>query len=180
MNTKNKDFELSLLDAILPENPEDYVAKVEDVFDKWVYSGDVDLTYGGKYIKVYPEGYADIVEVTNLADAAGADGLLLIEYKTVCDIFDYKQVAEALKSWGWTWEDLFRYPLPTRYSIVADVLDSYGYSDVYKYTIVVHRDCYMGDKSTWDGWQVDRQETIRLAKAYGSDLRQYVESVWLD
>jgi len=180
MNTYDTEFTEVLLHTVLPENPEDFGVDGKDAFDTWLYSGDVDLMCGGKYIKVYPEGYANIVEVTNLSSAAGADGLIQIEYKTVCDIFDYSCVAEALASWGWTWEDLSHYPLPTRYSIVANILNSYGCSDVYKNTIVVHRDCYMGDKFSWDGWRIDKRETIRLAKEFGHDLRQYVESVWLD
>jgi hypothetical protein len=67
----------------------------------WFYTGDGDLAAGGLFCKLdnLRYGYAECVEVTDLASASGADRMALIEKGTIN--FDFRRVRKAVESCGW-------------------------------------------------------------------------------
>jgi hypothetical protein len=159
--------------------------------EHWEYIGDINLEYGGTFFKVDDDntryGYMDAVRVTDLESATGADGLYLIEAITVIGFNEKDKVQNGLGVCGWLDDEHWRGKgKKTVLLAVADGLMSYGYYDPqnrfpYHHTaVVVHRDSYFGNKASWDGWEVDKQESVSLHKDYTDDLFDYVVSEWLD
>ena len=157
---------------------------------QWEYMGDVNLEYGGLFVKLPEDGddWIEVCEVVDLDSATGADGLVLIERKTVYGIFDKDKIESTLQCCGETVKS-FRGMSKTAIMIeLAYTFNSYGYVDqddgwanyrMPSYLCIVGQD-YGGNKQSWDGWKVDREETVRLHKQYNGELKAYVESVWLD
>ena len=140
------------------------------------YVGDVNIEYGGMFIDTsdVEHGYAEVLRVTDLDSACGAEGLVMIERLTV--ILDNKDInVKALDSCGMLGESV------GWLGLIESVV-FYGYYDcVEDFTgphrwIVVTSD-YTGNKQSWDGWKPDRDMTVRLHKRFNGDLRALVESL---
>jgi hypothetical protein len=141
----------------------------------WEYIGDIDLKYGGLFISTANKqwGYATVIEVIDLESAIGAEGLILIEEHTVITD-DPENSARAWKSCGDDRTLLKDVP----FIQLVEVLNGYGFYDTEK-SIVLVTDNYFGDKASWEGWQIDREESVKLAKQYNHNLRAYITAEWL-
>ena len=146
----------------------------------YVYFGDVDLKYGGVYIKV-DDKHAPFIRVNDLESATGANGLILIEIGAIP--FYRKQFHNALSSSDGMYYIKQANKPSDRLALVYETLLTYGYYDLigdyYTHSgsiVVCHAPSYNGWKDTWDGWKPDRDFTVSLAKDYDHDLRAFVES----
>src|SRR5437660_10851021 len=98
----------------------------------WRYTGDINLMHGGTFIR--DEGhYFDFVEVTDLASACGADGLIEIQSgSTSHESRTREEITTALKSCGPGDDFRSAYKLgqtnrQTSRLMVADTPGSYGH-----------------------------------------------------
>ena len=159
--------------------------------NEWVYIGDIDPYRGGKWIKVHSkykrDFWADLVEVTDLESATGADGLIMIEYKTVYGFTEKDKVRSALSSCGMKLADLRSKGKDTILLFLADALSNYGYTDPAnrwpKHHIeVLVTQSYDGDRASWNGWEhnLSVENSVKLHKVYNDDLDAYVNAEWLD
>jgi hypothetical protein len=156
----------------------------------WSYTGDVNPVYGGVYIKVDPKeyrwGYLEAVEVTDLASACGAPGMILVEAFTVVIDRQGKSrhyVRKALESCGvgvheaarlfWKDREAFMYE-------VARACMSYGRRDPRQpahmwddtpQSMVVQTE--RGEPMEWDGWKAEKFIDPK-------DLSGFVAATWLD
>ena len=154
--------------------------------EKWEYTGDVSLEYGGTFIDLstWSDGYCSAVRVTDLDSGCGFTGAVLIEHVTINGTDDPERIRKAIKCIGGlsarNWHaignrDTIKQNL--RFAI-ADALLSYGHYDPndswnnyrshYSETVQLEPDGPM----EFDGWKADK-------RLHGSDLRAYVESVHL-
>lgn len=158
----------------------------------WKYIGDVNLEYGGYYYRYdlnsnnFPY-YAEIVRIIDLDSACGANGLTLIEKLTTFDFENKERVKECLSVIGLNPQDLRGKGKETIIDIILDSFLAYGYYDpnedyVNPSNWVIVNDNYgaCDDKSHWDGWKPDKEETVKLHKQYNGDLKAYIESEVLD
>lgn len=152
----------------------------------WEYFGDVDIEQGGYYYRhdLNSNGfpyYTDVIRVTDLDGATGADGLTLIEQLSTFGFDNKSRVASALSCCGWDVSFLRGKGKETILAILVDAFLSYGYydpaGDMYHpdYWIVVN-DSYgaLSDKRGWDGWTPNRDETVKLHHEYNGDLEAYI------
>lgn len=100
----------------------------------WVYSGDVNLEYGGTFIKVdlsdWDNGYLDCVRVTDLDSACGFYGAVMVERVTILRRSG-KEGRRALACCGQV-HAARNWPKRDRASVVAwfaECLLSYGHYD---------------------------------------------------
>ena len=137
-----------------------------------MYIGNVNLEYGGMYITDLQEDYASVIEVTDLDSAAGAEGLTLIEHKTVIlDMLDDKTRNSIEECCG---------PSNSIEQLIYNTVN-YGYPvdpDCYNPPIIVVTEDYSGNKNSWNSWGPDRDETIILHRDFGGNLKAYVEAMF--
>ena len=155
----------------------------------WQYTGDVNVSYGGLFVNLdgsQEHDYLDGIEVVDLESAAGADGLILIDFKTLLFFRDKKKIKEALACCGRSVSDLRGRGKENVLMALACAKDSCGHFDPWSdyhrrpdYFCLVYDYGPFSDKSTWDGWTVDKDETVKLHKEYGGDLDKYLEGEWL-
>jgi hypothetical protein len=151
----------------------------------WQYMGDVNISYGGFFANLDDNdiqyGYVEVIRVIDGNDA-GAEGLSIIERLTVFDILDKEKIKSALSTIGMTTKDLRGMGKEAILMALIGGFLAYGHYDpafdMYGPTnwAVVNIDSYNGDKRGWESWNVDRSESVRLAKEFDHDLRAYVES----
>jgi hypothetical protein len=158
----------------------------------WKYVGDVDLEYGGYFYRHdlnalgFPD-YTDVIRVTDLDSATGANGLTLVEFLSTFDFSDKKKVKSALSCLGYTPADLRKMGKNTILEMITEAYLSYGYYDPWDeyYTrpnhfILVNSDYNRySSMSTWEGWQPHKEFTVTLHKQYNGDLKEYIEGEWL-
>lgn len=157
---------------------------------EWKYFGDVNLKYGGYFYRydVNDKGfpyYTDIIRVTDLDSACGADGLVMIEKLTTFNYGNKARVKSALSCIGFDLADLRGRGKSTILDIITDAFLAYGYYDPagdYRrgdITVLVTAD-YTGNKKSWDGWgkYLDKDLTVSLAHDFGGDLRGFVMGEW--
>jgi hypothetical protein len=132
--------------------------------DSWQYSGDVNLVYGGLFLKLnlddWNNGYLDAVRVDDLASGCGFDGAVLVERITVLRR-NGKDGKRALDCCG----QLHRakeWTKRTRAQLIAwfaECLVAYGHydpADDYdgnSFTFQLERD----QPTKFDGWQAERK-----------------------
>lgn len=157
---------------------------------EWKFTGDVNLKYGGYYhrydmdYKGFPY-YAEIVRITDL-DFVGANGLTLIEKLTTFDYSNKQRIQSALSCLGLTTND-FKGKSPSDIlDIITEAYLSYGYYNpledyITPSQIIVVNDNYnaYSNKLSWDGWEPDIEETVKLHHVYNGNLRDYIESEYL-
>jgi hypothetical protein len=146
--------------------------------DDYCYFGDRDLLYGGLFLDLseWKYGYVPAVEITDLGSACGAEGLFLIEHKTILverwtrqgwneETYCYWDNWEsALKCCGPSPGDLLRMDSEGRKIALAYALNGYGRVDpddawdnyqspAHTIVAVGHR----GDAKEVDGWKIDER-----------------------
>jgi len=151
----------------------------------WQYMGDADISYGGFFANLDDNdiqyGYVEVIRVIDGSDA-GACGLSIIERLTVVDILDKSRIKDALSAMGMTTKDLRGMGKEATLMTLIDGFLAYGHYDpafdMYGPTnwAVVNIGSYNGDKKGWEVWNVDKGESVRLAKEFDHDLHAYVES----
>lgn len=149
-----------------------------DIGQDWKFSGDVNLEYGGIFVKVdlddYHNGYLSATVVTDLDSACGATGMVLIEQKVA--LVDHKRIMEAIRSCGFEVADLLRMESETALCAIAEMLISYGHSDpggdAYSPSDEIVQTEFDAPM-TFEGWKAEK----RIAR---KDLRGYVAHNWLD
>lgn len=147
---------------------------------EWKYQGDINLKYGGMYYrfdmdyKDFPY-YAEVVRITDLESACGADGLVLIERLDVCRFNDKKAVHDSLSCIGLTTKDLIGMDRMEILSILLEAFIAYGHYDYDDNPIiVVHDYSVFSTKHSWDGWKPDKEQTQVLHRQHNNNLREYV------
>ena len=155
----------------------------------WKYTGGVDVSYGGLFVNLdgsQEHDYLDGIEVVDLESATGADGLILIDFRTLLFFQDKKKIKEALAFCGRSLSDLRGNGKESILMELASSLNAYGHydpwSDYYRRPVhfcLVYDYGPSSDKNTWDGWTVDKGETVKLHKEYGGNLGEYLEGEWL-
>jgi len=113
---------------------------------KWHYSGDVSISYGGLFVRDCGH-YFDVVEVTDLDSACGADGLVLVETgSTSHEYYSRAEIRNAMRSCnGDDWRSLYRLGNLTREQSrlrVAEVLWQYGHKDIDTSVVLVNDSPY--------------------------------------
>ena len=142
------------------------------------YCGDVNLCYGGVFVKLdgWDYGYCSAVRVTDLDSGCGFQGAVLIEHVTANGTDNPERIRKALRSCG---PDSFRGMTKDQSRrFIAEALISYGYCDPddswdgYRshHTEVVQ--CEVDGPMEFDGWKADK-------RLRGTTLEDYVESVHL-
>jgi hypothetical protein len=102
---------------------------------EWTYSGDVSISYGGLFIRD-ERHYFDVVEVSDLASACGADGLTLIESgDTGTDGRKRTEITNMLRSAGPgnDFRKLYKLGRMTRQAsraMIAETMWRYGSRDI--------------------------------------------------
>ncbi|MHB9081678.1 MAG: hypothetical protein ACYC3X_29780 [Pirellulaceae bacterium] len=152
------------------------------------YMGDINLTCGGMFVNLenWGYGYADVVEVTDLASACGCVGqLLLVEHKTVLterwskqghgEIVSYwDNWKSALSCCGPTPRDLLTLDLEGKRWALVSALSGYGRYD---------------QDDSWDGYCSPacmvvalgtREETPDDQDGWRVDHRVYSEAEFID
>lgn len=73
----------------------------DETGEKWLYSGDTNLEYGGVFIDLseWDYGYCPAVRVTDL-DNCGFRGAVIVEHIVILGIDDRDRIKKALKSCG--------------------------------------------------------------------------------
>src|SRR5687768_8454866 len=124
--------------------------------DRWVFSGDVNLEYGGSFIDLstWDDGYCSAVRVTDLDSGCGFTGAVMIEHVVINGTTDPERIRQALESCGGA---MFRGrrgrvvpPEQIKQALrhqIADALLSYGYSD---------------PDDAWDGYRTHHTEILQL------------------
>lgn len=158
---------------------------------EWKYIGDINLEYGGYYYRydVNDKGfpyYAEIVRITDLDSATGANGLTLIEKLTTFDYSNKKKIKDSLSCIGLTTNDFKGHKPSDILDTITDAFLSYGYYDpledyITPSQIIIVNDDYdaYSNKSSWDGWKPDIDETVKLHHIYNGNLKDYIESEYL-
>lgn len=158
----------------------------------WEYVGDVNLEYGGYFYRHdlndlgFPD-YTDVIRVTDLDSATGANGLTMVEFLTTFDHGNKERVKSALSCIGYDIADLRKMGKESIIALITDAFLAYGYYDPWDdyytrpHTIILVNDDYgrYSSKRNWDGWKVSKDFTVTLHKEYNGDLRAYIEGEWL-
>lgn len=151
--------------------------------DRWHFSGDVNLEYGGAFIDLstWDDGYCDAVRITDLDSGCGFTGAVLIEHVVILGVRERNRITEALKGCGYELTRGNQSPADFKQSLrhmIAEALMSYGFTDP--------DDCWDGYRShhtevvqmeadgpmIFDGWKADK-------RLRGDDLEGYVKAVHL-
>lgn len=135
----------------------------------WDFSGDINLEYGGSYIKL-DSGYAEYVRVTDLDSGIGFTGACMIERGTVPFIRGIrKHIKSALAMYSQSIRQLpgLGIERADRWHYIARALMEYGFEDNdSRETVQMESDGPM----QFDGWKADKRLT-------GTGIRAYVESL---
>lgn len=162
------------------------------MYTDWQWIGDVNIENGGKFIRhdVNDHGFpyfSEIIEVIDLESATGAEGLTALNFMSTFDYEDKHKVDNALSCWGEDQGYLRKRGKSEILNILADAFSSYGYADPWEeyylrpsYIVLVN-DNYgrYSDRGSWDGWNPDKDETVKLHKQYGGDLEAYIKGEWM-
>lgn len=151
------------------------------------YIGDVNLVYGGAFFDLGDarHGYVTAVRVTNLDDAIGADGLILVEVVYLYALYDRESICRALSTCGMKVADLRGRGRENILIMIADAQLAYGCYDRLNgwanytrpaYWVMVLADVYGGNKASWGEWEVDIEESVKLHRQYQGDILAYLES----
>jgi hypothetical protein len=118
---------------------------------------DVDLAYGGIFIR--DERYFDVIRITDLASACGADGQVLVEALTTAFPIDKHQLASVLSSQGY--DSLTHIDKEYRRVVLASAMVEYGLYDPQGYgqsyfVAILDRSDYNDAREKWEvnvkGW----------------------------
>jgi len=95
----------------------------------YVYSGDVNVEYGGQWIDLddWEYGYAKCVRVTDLDNGCGAVGMVAIEHVTI--LLDKGKWEESLHACGLSVADILNMVPEIRQHALAECLLQYGHYD---------------------------------------------------
>lgn len=142
------------------------------------YSGDVNIEYGGTFFDLsnWQYGYVSAVRVTDLDSAIGFRGAVHVEKIVINGVDDPERVANALRSCGWTSDDVSPDTDEGKHQI-ADALMCYGYydpDDNHFEPSSITIQCEEDGPMEHDGWKAD----YRLPD--GEDLREHIESKYVD
>jgi hypothetical protein len=123
------------------------------------YTGDINLEYGGLFVDLstFSDGYAEVLQVTDLDSGCGFDGAVMVERLTALFGRGFsKQVKAALRTYG----DFFPAGVTgkARKSWIVESCVAYGlYDPVEDYT-GPHRwviQCDPDGPKSFDGWTAD-------------------------
>jgi len=156
------------------------------------YVGDLNPECGGVWIDLNEDdlkwGFARVVGVVNLGNAAGAEGLLLVEDGSVAmPNSDPRwtrrlkpEIRKALASWGWDRTRFRGMGKVSNLILIAHCLWAYGAtrSVDQSFTVAYAPAIFRNSKETWNGWCdiFDKNKTVALAKDYDNDIDLFVRA----
>lgn len=139
----------------------------------WQYAGDVNVEYGGIWIKLHND-YAEFVEITDLASAIGFESAVLIERGTVpLGMYWLKTMRSALDCVGAEWSELDQ---DRKRFELAYAMKAYGCYDIDEdfsgrsvETLITENDA----EREFDGWSADKC-------VHSENLEGYIKARWLN
>lgn len=140
----------------------------------WFYSGDVNATYGGMWIRHYGD-YCDAIEVIDLEGSRGFTGAVSIERKSAGlprKLSKAKaHIKDALSSCGQTIVMLAGMSAAQRHAYIWEAMLLYGYGD--GSTTLETLQLESDGPLAFNGCQADRRQTC-------GDIGGYVMAKYLD